>query len=150
MTINLLSVDDIYKLVEKCYPSDFSDQEKICLKYELQHYKLDVPAHPRFQNLSIIFELCQVLVETRKSKVYPLIDRLIQLVLTLPMSIATTERAFSTMKIIKTRLRNKMEHDFLKDYMIVYVEKEIAEKFTTYSIIDDFYFMKRRRAQLKN
>ncbi|GLT98499.1 hypothetical protein SLE2022_160010 [Rubroshorea leprosula] len=83
-------------------------------------------------------------------EVYPLIDRLIRLVLTLPMSITTTERGFSAMKIIKTRLRNKMEDDLLKDYMIVYIEKEIAKKFTTDLIVDDFYFMKQRRAQLKN
>ncbi|XP_020229486.1 uncharacterized protein LOC109810428 [Cajanus cajan] len=62
---------------------------------------------------------------------------------------ATTERAFSAMKIIKTSLRNKMEDGFLTDYMIVYIEKEIARRFTTDMIIDDFYFMKQRRAQLK-
>jgi len=33
------------------------------------------------------------------------------------------------MKIIKTRLRNKMEDEFLADNMIIYIEKEIAEKF---------------------
>ena len=69
--------------------------------------------------------------------------------MTLPISTATTERAFSAMKIIKTRLRNKMEDDFLKDFMIVYIEKEIAQKFTTDAIIDDFYFSKQRRARLK-
>jgi len=53
------------------------------------------------------------------------------------------------MKIIKTRLRNKMEDDFLTDYMIVYIEREIAEKFTTCLIIEDFYSMKQRRAKLQ-
>jgi hypothetical protein len=33
------------------------------------------------------------------------LSRLIQLVLTLPVSTTTTERAFSTMKLVKTRLR---------------------------------------------
>ena len=101
-----------------------------------------------FQNLSTAGELCQKLVETRKSVDYPLLDKLLRLVLTLPVSTATTERAFSAMKIIKTRLRNKMEDDFLTDYMIVYIERELAEKFTTDMIIDEFYSMKQRRAQL--
>jgi len=69
--------------------------------------------------------------------------------LTLPVSTATTERAFSAMKIVKTRLRNRMEEDFLANYLIVYIEKELAERFIIDMIIDDFYCMKERRAQLK-
>jgi len=60
-----------------------------------------------------------------------------------------TERAFSAIKIIKTRLRNRMEDDFFTNYLIVYIEKEIVERFTIDMIIDDFYFMKEQRAQLK-
>ena len=63
---------------------------------------------------------------------------MITLVLTLPVSIAITERAFSAMNIIKNRLRNKIEDDFLMDSMILYIEKEIVAKFGTKSIIDDF------------
>jgi hypothetical protein len=69
--------------------------------------------------------------------------------LTFPVSTTTTERAFSAIKIVKTRLRNRMEDDFLVNYLIVYIEKEIVERFTIDMIIDDFYFMKKQRAQLK-
>jgi hypothetical protein len=55
-----------------------------------------------------------------------------------------TERAFSAMKIVKTRLRNRMEDDFITNYLIVYIEKEIVERFTINMIIDYFYFMKER------
>jgi hypothetical protein len=58
----------------------------------------------------------------------------------------STERAFSMMKIVKTRLRNRIEDDFLANYLIVYIEKEIVERFTINMIIDDFYSMKERRA----
>ncbi|XP_071916165.1 uncharacterized protein [Coffea arabica] len=71
------------------------------------------------QNLSSLQELCQVLAKTRKSMCYTLIDRLIRLILTLPVSTATTERAFSAMKIIKTCLRSRMEEDFLANSMII-------------------------------
>jgi hypothetical protein len=145
----LFSVEDICLLVDKFYPEDFSDQEKTHLRFQLQHYELDVPNHPKLKNMSSIAELCQGLVETEKSTIYPLVDRLIRLILTLPVSTATTERAFSAMKIVKTRLRNQMEDDFLANYLIVYIEKEIAERFTSDMIIDDFYSMKERRAQLK-
>jgi hypothetical protein len=69
--------------------------------------------------------------------------------LTLPVSIATIERAFSAMKILKTSLCNRIEDDFLANYLIVYIVKEIVERFTIDMIIDDFYFIKERRAQLK-
>jgi hypothetical protein len=59
------------------------------------------------------------------------------------------EQAFSAMKIVKTRLRNRMEDDFLPNYLIVYIKKEIAERFTIDMIIDDFYYMKEQRPQLK-
>jgi len=43
------------------------------------------------------------------------------------------------MKIVKIGLRNWMEDDFLANYLIVYIEKEITERFTIDMIIDDFY-----------
>ena len=119
----LFNVEDICLLVDKFYPQDFSDQEKIHLRLQLQHYELDVPNHPKLKSMSSIVDLCQGLVETGKSTIYPLVYKLIQLILTLPVSTATTERAFSTMKIVKTRLRNRMENDFLANYLIVYIEK---------------------------
>jgi hypothetical protein len=35
------------------------------------------------------------------------------------------------MKLIKTRLHNRMEDEFLPDHMIVYIEKEVANNFTS-------------------
>jgi len=59
------------------------------------------------------------LVETEKSTIYPLVDRLIRIILTLLVSTATAEQTFSAMKIVKTRLCNRMEDDFLANYLIV-------------------------------
>ncbi|XP_056697669.1 uncharacterized protein [Spinacia oleracea] len=142
-------VENICRLAEKYYPQDFSENEISHLKYQLELFYCDVPKHPDMKNLSTITALCRSLVENRKSDVYPLVDRLIQLILTLPVSTATSERAFSAMKIVKTSLRNKMEDDFLSDYLLVYIEKEIAGKFEIKSIIDDFYSMKPRRTRVK-
>lgn len=72
-------------------------------------------------------ELCEALKKTGKPDTYYLIDRLIRLILTLPVSTATTEISFSVMKLIKTRLRNKMKDEYLDDNMMLYIEKEITE-----------------------
>jgi hypothetical protein len=68
-----------------------------------------------------------------------LVDRVIRLVLTLPISTASTERAFSSMKLVKTRLHNKMEDSFLADTLTIYVEKDIAKTITTEEIMEVFY-----------
>ena len=170
-------IDDICLLASKFYPADFSEQERNNLRHQLQHYELDVLANPQFQNLSTIADLCRRLAETRKSNDYYLIDRLyniphflsiipnhfyrwqilsifffdrlIRLVLTLPVSTATSEQAFSATKLVKTRLRNKMGDEFLRDCLIIYIEKEIAMEFTTDTLIDNFYDMKTCRVRLK-
>ena len=67
------------------------------------------------------------------------------LVLTLPVSTATTKRAFSTMKVVKTNIRNKMENDFLTDSLMLYIEKDIVSTFSLNSIVDDFEDLKKRR-----
>ncbi|XP_071738766.1 uncharacterized protein [Rutidosis leptorrhynchoides] len=113
--------DDICKLAKTFYPSDFTEQEVLLLKVELQHYELDVPNHLE----------------------------LIQLILTLSVSTATSERAFSSMKIVKTRLRSTMGDDFLKNCLILYIERDIVETFSTYEIIDDFAFKKPRCVRLQ-
>ncbi|KAL6534092.1 hypothetical protein OROHE_013925 [Orobanche hederae] len=97
------------------------------LRSQLAHYEVDVLHHAQHYNM---------------------IDRLVRLILTLPVSTATTERAFSAMKLVKTTLRNKMEKDYLTDSLVVYIERELARSIDEDSIIDDFYTQKNRRVQL--
>ena len=77
-----------------------------------------------------------------------MVDRLLRLVITLPVSTATTEQAFSGMKLVKTRLRNRMRDDFLQHYMVIYIGKEIAAKITSDEIIN-LFDTGSRRAEFK-
>jgi len=79
------------------------------------------------------------MTSSRRSKVYHLVDRLIQLILTLLVSMTNTEWAFSVMKLVKTRFHNKMNDDFLADNLVVYVKKKIDMNFTINMIMDKFY-----------
>ncbi|XP_026417381.1 uncharacterized protein LOC113312862 [Papaver somniferum] len=137
--------DDICKLVDKFYPKDFTEQEKLHLRIQLQHYEHSVVSYEEFKKLKNISSLCEWLVKNGKSVTHSLIHRVIELVLTLPVSTATAERVFSAMKIINTRLRSKMGYEFLGDSLIVHIEKEIAKKFSMDSIIDAFRDLKERR-----
>ncbi|XP_057760203.1 uncharacterized protein LOC130980557 [Arachis stenosperma] len=145
----LFSVNKVCELVERFYPDDFNYQERFHIRMQAQHYELDAPNHVELTNLCIISELYQGLTKTGKSLTYPLIDYLIRLVFTLPVSTATTERSFSAMNIVNNRLRNKIEDEFLTNCLLIYIEKKIAERFDTDSIIDEFYDMKNRGVPLR-
>ena len=137
-------IDDICTLAQKFYAQDFTRNELDALRRQLEHYEYAVVRHSKFQTIASLSELCQVLAETRKSEHFFLIDSLIRLVLTLPVSTATTERAFSAMNLLKTQLRNKMDNDFLTDCMVIYIEREIADSIDVDSIIDEFDEKSRR------
>ena len=139
---------DVCLLVEKFHPEDFSDHEKTILKMQLQHYVIDVVQHGDYKQLTSIAELCQWLVRTRRKTTFDLIYRLIGLLLTLPDSTATTERSFSAMNIVKTRIRNKMDDEFLNDSLLLFIEREVAEKISLEEIVEDFKAAKDRRVPL--
>ncbi|GKB92831.1 ribonuclease H-like domain-containing protein [Tanacetum coccineum] len=141
------TADDICKLVTKYYQLDFTEQERIELRLELQHFELD--SDPKLKNVSSLSALCRGLQETEKLEMYPLIDRLIRLILTLHVSTATSERAFSKMKLVKTRLCSTMSDDFLKSSMILSIEREIVSTLCNEKIIDDFYSKSQRRVQMR-
>jgi hypothetical protein len=65
------------------------------------------------------------MVKTGMRNSYKLVYRLIELTLILLVATTSIERIFSTMSIIKTDLRNKIDDEWLNDLMICYCEKEI-------------------------
>ncbi|KAL6197977.1 hypothetical protein ACLB2K_027769 [Fragaria x ananassa] len=119
-------------------PEDFDDGEMCALELECAFYEKDMRSDPKFQNLESISDLSRTLVQTRKSEFFPMLYGLICLVLTIPVSTATTERAFSAMNIIKNKLRSKMGDDFLDDCMVLNVEKEYADSISNDEVIEEF------------
>lgn len=136
---------DICNLARKFYREDFTDQDIVSLEYELRHYQHDVIVLQEFQ-VSTLAELSELLAKTGRSKVYVMLTRLIHLILTLPVSTATTERAFSGMKLVKTALRNKMGDELLEDSLMLYIEKDFVRDIDIDSVIDEFDLLKSRKA----
>ena len=115
------------------------------MEKELYHFEHNVVQDPKFKKLKSLSKLCKWLVRTGNSEHYKLVYRMVRLVLTLLVSTATTERAFSTMKVVKTDIQNKMENDFLTDSLMLYNEKDIVLIFSLDSIVDDFEDLKEYR-----
>ncbi|XP_024178762.2 zinc finger MYM-type protein 1-like [Rosa chinensis] len=134
-------------LAKKYYPEDFVDSEMFALELECAYYEKDMRSDPKFQNLESISDLCRMLVQTKKSEFFPMLYKLICLVLTISVSTATTERVFSVMNIIKNKLRNMMEDEFLGDCMVLHIEKEYAEFIDNESVIKEFEACGTRRVR---
>jgi len=132
-------------VVEKYYPADFNQQEKLRLEYQLKHFVVDASNSEELKNIATIAELCRCLVATGRHRTSNMIDRLLRLLLTLPVSTASAERVFSILKITKTRLRNKMEDEFLANNLVVHIEGEIARDYSYEDIITDFRNLKKRK-----
>ena len=67
---------------------------------------------------------------------FPVLIALIESTITIPVSSTTCEKTFSKMKMIKTKVRNTMTDDRLKDLCVLAVERDIDVNFE--QLIDDF------------
>jgi len=78
------------------------------------------------------------MVQTEKHLVFPVVYKLIELAFILPVSTTSDERAFTTMKVIKSKLHNKINDVWLIDLMICYTEREIFTSLNDVDIIRTF------------
>jgi hypothetical protein len=88
------------------------------------------------------------MVQTEKHVVFPLVYKLIELVLLLSVSTASVDRTVSAINIIKRELRNKIEDDWMNDLMVFYTEKYIFKSLDDETITRRFQRIKKRRMEL--
>jgi len=141
------NVDQLVHLSE-LYPDDFSNTDRCYLPYELQMYMDDIRDKVEFSNIQDIGNLAKLLIASGRDKSFPLVFRLIELVLILPVATASVERVFSAMKFIKNDLRNRMGDEWLNDLMVVYTEREVFKQIDNEPILQRFQKMATRRKQL--
>ncbi|XP_076883504.1 uncharacterized protein LOC143532301 [Bidens hawaiensis] len=112
------------------YPRDFSYEERENLMIELDNYIINLKGDEMFADMNGVSNLAQKMVETNKHLGYPLVYRLLKLTQVLPVATASVERCFSSMKHVKTDLRNRMGDDYMNDVCICYIEREILANVT--------------------
>ena len=71
-------------------------------------------------------------------------NSLVTLALILLLTTATVERVFSTMNIIKNRLRNQIGDQWINDCLVTYIEKDIFKTIKCEEIMQRFQNMKNR------
>lgn len=75
---------------------------------------------------------------------YPNLYCLFELFAILPVTVSTAERSFSTMKRIKTTLRNSIGDERLSDLALIHVHHGIASNLNVEDVIHIFCKDKRR------
>nr|KAJ0213818.1 hypothetical protein LSAT_V11C400223710 [Lactuca sativa] len=122
------------------YPKEFpTEYHRRLVEVKLGNYIKDVREDERFNDLKNIGDFAKKSVEVKNHIISPKIYLLVKLTLILPVAIASVERVFSAMKLIKTDIRNKMSDQFLSDSLV-----------SNDTIVKMFQDIRPRRIQLKH
>ena len=127
------------------YPKDISATDLVRLEFQLGTFIDDVRKDDRFKYLKTLGELSIKLVETKKHVLYDLVYLLLKMVLILPVSTVMVERVFSSMSLVKTRLRNSMGDDLLNYCLVTYIERSLFLEVSEDDLLDAFMAMRRRK-----
>lgn len=78
---------------------------------------------------------------------FPEIVKVLKILVTIPMTTSETERCFSTLKLIKTFLRNSMDEDRLTALAMLSIEKAMVQEIDNFNdkVIGKFISKKNRR-----
>lgn len=86
------------------------------------------------------------LIQNNLQQVFPNFYVSLRILLTLPVTVASGERSFSKLKLIKNYLRSTMSQERLTNLATISIEHEIASKLETSKLIKQFAEIKARRA----
>lgn len=141
--------------------SNFLNPHYTYLQFFIEHYR-----HFQINNTKIIseFKSIKALLKHKlisQPSIEMIVDVLVELpnafsetltimhiILTLPISTASNERFFSSLKRVKSYLRSSMGDDRTSDLMIINVEKEDANTIDLNNAVDKFAMLKNRRYPL--
>lgn len=94
-------------------------------------------------------DLFQLFMENNLEEVFSETVTLLKVIITTPMTTAEAERCFSTLKRIKTFLRNTMTQERLNALALLSMEKRLVTEMTDFNqrVVEKFAGQKERRAK---
>ena len=117
----------------------FSLQTSLLLANILEEAKSE-KRNARFEDL---FKALQA-----EHECYGNLTRLMKIALTLPLTSTSAERAFSKLKLIKSRLRTTMQQERLESLMLMSIEDDLLEQLDVDKLVQLFVDMAPRRMGL--
>ncbi len=136
------------------------DLKKCCLNLEnfLKHGEYsDIDGIDMFSELKILKEFLQTETSTpidilsfiKKTDSFPNACIAYRILLTIPVTVASAERSFSKLKLIKSYLRSTMSQERLNGLAILSIENSILMDLESKSLISNFASQKARRIIFK-
>ncbi|XP_071687886.1 uncharacterized protein [Rutidosis leptorrhynchoides] len=83
----------------------------------------------------------------KENRTYTLLYRLLKLALVLPVATAIVERCFSSKKIRKSNLRNRIGEEFLNACVICAIKRETLVEVKDEDVMERFNHMRLRRGK---
>jgi hypothetical protein len=111
---------------------DTCDVELNALISELSVMKFTLPDTDTPMSAMEIFEF------VREADCYPNISIAYRLLFTMPMTVASAERSFSKLKLLKNYLRSVMSQERLNGLATLCIEKKLVDEIDIDSIVSDF------------
>ena len=140
---------DDSKLTEKCgsFASFYSDVDKDELLEEIKSLKLIHTANFGQKRLTPLMLLNQI-IEKKFEQLFPYLTISLRIFLTLPVTVASAERSFSKLKLIKNHLRSLLGQQKLADLAVMSIENDLTRAVNFDDIIDSFAREKARKMPL--
>ncbi|KYN07207.1 Zinc finger MYM-type protein 1 [Cyphomyrmex costatus] len=92
-------------------------------------------------------DILQYLLSNDLINIFPNLSISLRILLTMPVTVATGERSFSKLKIIKNYLRSTMKQERLTNLSIISIEREISRNLDITDIVNEFSIKKSRKVQ---
>lgn len=91
------------------------------------------------------FELLTFIHQNELTGFYPNLWVALRIACTLPVTVASAERSFSKLKLIKTYLRSSMSEERLSGLAVISINHQIGSQISYDDVINDFASQKARR-----
>ena len=132
--------DDV-KFSRKLFPEDFKDSDDLIAEIDL--LASDIRVQSKEDDLRLAAKvLCGIW------HAYPNLCKAYQIALTVPITVASNERSFSLLKLVKSYLRSTMTENCLDDLMIITCESDIADELDLDQLANSWLIHKMRRVSV--
>ena len=132
-------LENAARAIREKYLNDFTDE----LDPEMRSFATEF--RKEISVTDTVLEVNNFMLQSRISSSFPEMHKLLILFITLPVTVASAERSFSKLKLIKTYLRSTMSQERLDDLAILAIENKEANKIDKTNLIRDFANIYARR-----
>ncbi|MGI9555911.1 MAG: DUF4371 domain-containing protein [Cyanophyceae cyanobacterium] len=148
---NIIKLRDEKQLTKRCgdFQQKLGDIDSCELERELLRFVARQPDSSEGDGLESPRRVLDYIYKSRLEEVYPNFAIALRVLLTLPVTVATAERSFSTLKLIKTFNRTTMGDERLSSLCIISVESARARTLDYRTLVDQFAENKCQRSRFQ-